>query len=364
MALVDERHCVVGQVVEQRGRGLARLPSRQVPRVVLDAVAVADLLDHLDIEHGALVEPLGLEELAFSFELRPVPGELLADGVDGEPRAIAGGDEVGLRKHRHLVVTAQHLASERIDRHQLVDLVTEQLDAQRRVLVRGVHLDDVAPHAETAAPELEIVALVLDFHELPQDLIAVDALPAREREQHAVVGFRRAQAVDARDARDDDDVAPLEERSGGGEPHPVDLVVDRRFLLDVGVARGNVGFWLVVVVVADEVLDGVLGEEALELLVQLSRQRLVVDHHERRPVHARDDLRHRERLAGAGDTEQHLVAIAANEALDELVLRPGLITAQFEIGDQLEMIVDRWHETVAAVGVRPAIGRRVSRWCG
>jgi hypothetical protein len=55
----------------------------------------------------------------------------------------------------------------------------------------------------------------------------------------------------------------------------VDLVIDRRVLLDVGVGRGDVGFGLVVVVVGDEVLDGVLGKELLELGVELGRQGLV-----------------------------------------------------------------------------------------
>jgi hypothetical protein len=46
-------------------------------------------------------------------------------------------------------------------------------------------------------------------------------------------------------------------------PHPVDLLVDERVLLDVRVGRGDVGLGLVVVVVADEVVDGVVGEEDL-----------------------------------------------------------------------------------------------------
>jgi hypothetical protein len=58
--------------------------------------------------------------------------------------------------------------------------------------------------------------------------------------------------------------------------HAVDLVVDDGVLLDVGVARGDVRLGLVVVVVADEVLDGVVGEELLELAVELRRERLVV----------------------------------------------------------------------------------------
>ena len=163
-------------------------------------------------------------------------------------------------------------------------------------------------------------------------------LTARQRQHHAVVGLGRAEAVDARHAGDDDDVAALEERPRGRQAHAVDLVVDRRFLLDVRVARRDVRLGLVVVVVADEVLDGVLGKEALELLVELRRQGLVVRHHQRRPVHARDDLRHRERLARSGDAEQHLVPIAAVESLDELRLRARLIAAELEVGDEMESV--------------------------
>jgi len=43
------------------------------------------------------------------------------------------------------------------------------------------------------------------------------------------------------------------------------VLVDRAVLLDVEVARRDVGLGLVVVVVADEVLDRVLGEELAEL---------------------------------------------------------------------------------------------------
>ena len=60
-----------------------------------------------------------------------------------------------------------------------------------------------------------------------------------------------------------DAVAPLEQRPRGRQAQLVQLVVDRRFFLDVGVGGGNVGFRLVVVVVADEVLDRVVGKKVL-----------------------------------------------------------------------------------------------------
>src|SRR3954469_10783012 len=56
----------------------------------------------------------------------------------------------------------------------------------------------------------------------------------------------------------------------------VDLLVDRGVLLDVQVLRGDVRLGLVVVVVGDEVLDGVLREELAELVAELRRERLVV----------------------------------------------------------------------------------------
>ena len=79
-------------------------------------------------------------------------------------------------------------------------------------------------------------------------------------------------------------------------PQLVDLVVAARILLDVGVGPGQVGLGLVVVEVADEVLDGVVREELAEFRVQLGRKRLVVGQHQRRPLNLFDDRRHRERV--------------------------------------------------------------------
>ena len=91
---------------------------------------------------------------------------------------------------------------------------------------------------------------------------ARDLLALFQHQQHAVVGFRRAEAVDAAHAGDDDAVAALEQRAGGGEAQLVQLVVDGGFFFDVDVARRDVGFRLVVVVVADEILDRVVGEKS------------------------------------------------------------------------------------------------------
>ena len=151
-----------------------------------------------------------------------------------------------------------------------------------------------------------------------------------EREGHRGVGLDRADAVDAGHRGDDDDVVALQHRARRGVAHAVDLLVDRGFLLDIGVGARHVGFGLVVVVVGDEILDRVVGKEALELAVELRRQRLVGREDQRRPLRRLDHLGHGEGLARAGDAEQHLVALVRADALDEFADRLGLVALGLE----------------------------------
>ena len=344
VALVDNEERILGQVIEQRRRRLARRAPRQVSSVILDTVAVPDLANHLEVEHRSLMEALRLEELAFRLERRSVPPELGFDRLDGFLGPIARGDEMRLRIDGNLVVAAQRLARQRVERREPVDLVSEQLDPQPLLLVGQIHFNDVASHTKCAAPELVVVPLVLNLHELAEHLLPGDALPALERQQHAVIGLGRAEPVNARHARDNNHVAALEERPRRRQAHAVDFVVDRRLFFDVRVGRRHVRLGLVVVVIADEILDGILGKEPAKFLIQLSGERFVVHHHQRRTVHAGNGLRHRERLARAGDAEQHLMGVAALQPVEELPDRARLIAGKLEIGYEVETIVERGHE--------------------
>ena len=108
-------------------------------------------------------------------------------------------------------------AEERVDLAKGVDLVAEELDAVGVLVVGWVDLDDVAADAEGAAAEVDVVAFVEDFDEAFGDVLALDALAFFEEQQHAVVGFRRAEAVDAADGGDDDAVAAFKKTARRGE---------------------------------------------------------------------------------------------------------------------------------------------------
>ena len=227
-----------------------------------------------------------------------------------------------------VVELCQDLAGERVEVGDVLDLVAEEGDAVGRLLVRRLHLDDVALHSEAAAAEHRVVADVLRVDQLPQHQVAV-VLRADLEDDHALPPLlRRAQAVDARDRRDHDDVAPREERRRRREPEPRDVVVLGRVLLDVQVGLRDVRLGLVVVVVGDEVFDRVVGEELAELVAELRGQRLVVRDHECGLADLLDRPGHRRGLAGAGRADQRLVAIAGPQALGEGRDRGGLITGR------------------------------------
>ena len=325
MRLVHEDEVVGGEVVEQRVRRRARRAAVEDPRVVLDPVAETELAHHLQVVLGALPDPVRLQHPPLTLEERHLLLELVLDLVLCTVDRRLRGDVLRRREDGDRVELREDLAGERVEVRDLLDLVAEHRDAVRRLRVRRLDLDHVALDAEAPAPEQRVVADVLDVDQLPQHHVAVGLLADREEDDPLLVLLRRAEAVDARDGGDDDGVASREQVRRRRVAETVDVVVPGRVLLDVEVGLRDVRLGLVVVVVGDEVLDRVLGEELAELVAELRRERLVVRDHERRALGLLDDPGHRRRLAGAGGAEQRLVALARADRTRDLLDRPRLV---------------------------------------
>lgn len=316
--------------------GLAGFAAGEGAGVVLDAGAVAELAELFHVVAGAGAEPLRLQQFPLLLKLRELLVELLLDFVHGFVDAALREDEVLGGVDVGVGLRLGGFAGDGLDDGEAFDLVAPELDAVGELLVGGPDFDDVAAHAEAAAREFDVVALVLDVDELHEQLVAIDPLADAERNHHFKVVFRRAEAVDAGDAGDDDDIAAADERARGEEAEAVDLLVDGGVFFDVDVALGDVGLRLVVVVVADEVGDGVVGKELAELAVELGGEGFVVGEDERGSLQLGDDVRHGERFAGAGGAEEDLALLVFPEAADEGFDRGGLIAGGGEFGLQFK----------------------------
>ncbi|MPN02203.1 hypothetical protein SDC9_149417 [bioreactor metagenome] len=166
-----------------------------------------------------------------------------------------------------------------------------------------------------------------------------------------MVALGLADAVDGRDGGHDHHIAPLHDALGAGQAHLLDVLVDGAVLFDEQVALGHIGFRLVVVVVADEVLDRVFREKLPELRVQLCRQCLVGRKHDGGLAQARDHVGHGEGLARARHAQQRLEGLAVIDAFDQFFDGRRLIPRRWIGLEQLERRVRVLHETALRLGI-------------
>ncbi len=284
----------------------------------------------------AHAQPLGLEQLALSLKFGKTLAEFDLDRFDRALHGVRSDRVVRRREQAHGIHGLDHIARERVQRVEGLDLVAEHLDADRELFVDRDDLDRVAAHPELAAREVVVVALVLHIDEVADEPLAIDALPDLQGNRRREVLVGSAEAVDAGDGRHDDDISATEQRVGRGVTEALDLGVDRRVLLDEGVGLWHVRLRLVVVVVRHEVLDGVVGHELAELVRELRGQRLVVREHEGRPLHLLDEPRRRCGLARARCPEQHDIGLAGVDALREFFDGLRLVAARLVLADDLE----------------------------
>ena len=69
MGFVDDQEKVFGKVVDERRRRLTEAAATQMPRVVLDPMAIAHRPNHFQIELRALRDALGFHELILFLEI-------------------------------------------------------------------------------------------------------------------------------------------------------------------------------------------------------------------------------------------------------------------------------------------------------
>ncbi len=79
VALVDEQQRIFRQIFEQGGGRLAGQATGEEAAVILDTRATARRRDHLQIELGALLQPLRFQQPAFGDQFLQSLGKFVAD---------------------------------------------------------------------------------------------------------------------------------------------------------------------------------------------------------------------------------------------------------------------------------------------
>src|SRR5438093_5199622 len=126
----------------------------------------------------------------------------------------------------------------------------------------------------------------------------------------------------------------LLERTRGRVAHLIDVLVDRRIFFDVGIRGWDIGFRLVVIVVADKILHRIVWKEARKFAVQLRCQSFIRGQDEGRLLHPFNHRGHGVRLTRSSHTEEGLMLDTARDTLDQVLDGVRLVAGWLKIGDK------------------------------
>jgi len=122
-----------------------------------------------------------------------------------------------------------------------------------------------------------------------------------------MVGLGRSQAIDTGDTGHNDDIIPLKEGAGGGVSHLIDLFIDLGVLLDIGVSRWDIGFGLIIIVIADKKFDSILRKEFLKFPIELGSQGFIMGDDQGGLLYLLNHISHGEGLPRTGHPQKDLV---------------------------------------------------------
>ncbi len=135
VALVEKQQGVVGEIFEQCRRRLARQPTGQEAAVILDPRAAAGRRDHLQVEIGALLQPLVLQQFPFRLQLLQPLLQFEADRLHRLLHRRPGRDIVRIGEDADMLQACRLLAGQRVELDDLLDLVAEEGDPPGAVLI-------------------------------------------------------------------------------------------------------------------------------------------------------------------------------------------------------------------------------------
>ena len=95
MTLIDEHQRIGRQVIDERRRRLTGGPPGKIPRIVFNALAIADLGHHLEVEARTLLDALRFDELHLPDEIFLLCSQLQLDVVDGRQHLLSSRHVVG-----------------------------------------------------------------------------------------------------------------------------------------------------------------------------------------------------------------------------------------------------------------------------
>jgi hypothetical protein len=112
---------------------------------------------------------------------------------------------------------------------------------------------------------------------------------------------------------------------------PVYVLIDLSVFLYVGIGRRNIRFGYVVVVVAHEIMDGVLGKKLFELSVKLGGKGFIMGYNQGRASYISNYVSDCKCFSASGNSKEHLILDTMEHPICKLIYSFRLIAFRREV---------------------------------
>src|SRR5690554_4145882 len=119
---------------------------------------------------------------------------------------------------------------------------------------------------------------------------------------HIAIHFGHTQTIDAGNGCDYDDVSPFHEAVGSSESEAVYFVVYGGVLFYVEIARRDVGFWLIIIIIGEKVFDSIVWKKTFIFTIELSGECFIVATNKRCFLNLLNNFCHGKSFSRTGNT--------------------------------------------------------------
>ena len=195
-------------------------------------------------------------------------------------------------------------AGNSIDLGNAVYFITEELNTDGTACPVGrINLQCISANPELITGEIHVITLIADLRKLSKHMIHGILLSHTKGDHHTLIIDRVTQTVQAADRRNHNYIPTLKKCGGCAVTQTVDLLINGRILLDIGIRVGNICFRLIIIIVGDKILHRVIGEKLTEFCAELCCQGLIVGKNQGRLIDFFNNRSHGKGFAGTGYTQ-------------------------------------------------------------
>ena len=160
MALVDYGQKIFREIVEQTEWPGARFAAVEISRIILDAAAMSQLLDHFEIIRDTLLEARSFNLTALTVEKLDLFAQVKRYLVHSRRRTLLARHENVGRINIETFQSGQHSAGVRIYRLNLLDLVAPEYNPKLDFLERKTDIHRIALDTELSPAQLGLRPVV------------------------------------------------------------------------------------------------------------------------------------------------------------------------------------------------------------